>query len=1372
MKSQSIKKILAALILLLSPLTMLAEEAYAVYTESNTTLTFYYDNLRNTRPGTKYDLNSLNYPGWWRDDNYANVTNVVFDSSFRDARPTSTWCWFYDMTNLASIQGMKEYLNTSEVTDMRAMFEDCSSLTSLDVSGFNTENVTTMYCMFAGCSSLTSLDVSGFKTDNVMDMMDMFYKCSKIENLDVSGFNTAKVKFMVEMFHSCESLTSLDVSGFNTATVTDMDGMFGYCSGLTNIYCNDNWNKSGLSSTDMFKSCLNLKGGNGTVYNSSYTDATYAHPDAAGNPGYFTQPPYAALDGTTLTFYCDGKRSTRTTTFDLNSGYNFPGWYSPTSSITQVTFDASFQNARPTSTCSWFNGMKNLTSITGMKEYLNTSEVKIMSWMFDDCSGLTSLDVSAFNTAKVTSMYSMFYGCSSLTSLDVSGFNTAKVTSMDGMFSYCSNLKTIYCNDNWNKSGLSSTDMFKSCLKLNGGKGTTYSSSHTDATYAHPDAAGNPGYFTQPPYAALDGTTLTFYFDGKRSTRTTTYDLNSGTNDPGWYTDGKYARVTKVVFDYSFMYARPTSTYHWFYGMRNLTSIQGMKLYLNTSETMYGMFYNCSSLTSLDVSGFNTENVTDMSWMFRSCSSLTSLDVRNFKTTAVQYMDYMFYGCSSLETIYCNDDWNESNPTSARMFTRCESLKGGNGTAYNGNYTTATYAHPDVAGNRGYFSAMEAYAALSTDSKTLTFYYDGQRISRTGTTYLIPWTSDYPGWTSNTGNSTITTVNFDPSFDHYHGLTTTYDMFYGLRALTTINNLKYLHTENVTDMRRMFQNCSSLTSLDVSGFNTEKVTYMMYMFSDCSSLTTIYCDKNWDRIWGLYSTGMFFGCESLVGGKGTVYNYENTYADYAHPDGGTENPGYFSMSYAVLSTDGTTLTFYYDGQRNTREGTTYYLNTGATTPGWNTTTQRPYITTVVFDASFQYARPTSTYWWFYLMTALNSITGMKENLNTSQVTNMNGMFGYCSGLTSLDLSGFNTENVTTMSGMFASCSNLTSLDVSSFNTENVTAMNSMFGSCSKLTSLDVSSFNTENVTNMSSMFYNCSSLETICCNDDWNESNPTSTRMFFGCSSLVGGKGTAYNSSYITATYAHPDGGTDNQGYFSAKEAYAVLSTDNKTLTFYYDGQRNKREGTTYDLNGASSNPAWYSKRSYITTVVFDASFQYARPTSTYSWFYGMGNLTSITGMKENLNTSQVTTMRQMFRGCSSLTSLDVSGFNTENVTNHVRHVLQLLQSDEPRRERFQHGERDGHELDVPWLLQPDEPRRERLQYRECDGHECHVPVLLQPDEPRRERLQYRQGDRHAKHVLQLLQPDEPRRERFQYRQGDKHGRDVRLLLRPDKHLL
>ena len=231
-------------------------------------------------------------------------------------------------------------------------------------------------------------------------------------------------------------------------------------------------------------------------------------------------------------------------------------------------------------------------------------------------------------------------------------------------------------------------------------------------------------------------TTLTFYYDSQRSTRTgTTYDLNEGNNDPGWYSDGTNANVTKVIFNSSFTNARPTSTRRWFSGMKNLTSITELE-YLNTTEVtnMSSMFFNCSKLTSLDLSNFNTANVTTMGYMFQKCSGLTSLNVRifntanvtmmgymfeqcsgltsldlsNFNTARVTKMEYMFGSCTNLTTIYAGSGWTTDAVTSSSyMFKNCTKLVGGQGTTYDANHVNKAYAHIDGGtANPGYFTKL------------------------------------------------------------------------------------------------------------------------------------------------------------------------------------------------------------------------------------------------------------------------------------------------------------------------------------------------------------------------------------------------------------------------------------------------------------------------------------------------------------------------------------------------------------------------------------------------------------------------------------------------------------------------------------------
>ena len=223
-----------------------------------------------------------------------------------------------------------------------------------------------------------------------------------------------------------------------------------------------------------------------------------------------------------------------------------------------------------------------------------------------------------------------------------------------------------------------------------------------------------------------------------------------------------------------------------------------------------------------------------------------------------------------------------------------------------------------------------------------------------------------------------------------------------------------------------------------------------------------------------------------------------------------------------------------------------------------------------------------------------------NNFNTSNVTNMVGMFQGCTSIVSLDLNSFNTANVTDMTSgntrsMFYGCSSLTNLYINNFNTKNVTAMGALFSGCSSLTNLDLSSFNISNVIEINSMFSGCSSITSI----DLSSFNTSKVMnmgsMFSSCSSLISLDLSSFNTSKVTNMYQ-----------------------------MFYDCQ----SLTNLDLS----------------------SFNTSKVTNMTSIFSDCSSLTSLD--LSNFNTSKVTVMSYMFSNCYSLTSLNLSSFNTSKVTN------------------------------------------------------------------------------------------------------------------------
>ena len=191
--------------------------AYAEFNNATGTLTF---RRGLSKPAGAYDLNEGNATPEWRkekepehnNDEFIvpgvkiDISKVVFDASFANARPTSCYKWFDMCTSLTEIEGI-ENLNTEKVTNMGSMFSGCYVLNPLDVSNFNTQNVENMSYMFSSCEGLNSLDLSNFDTQKVTNMNGMFWDSSALKTIYVSDkFVTTKVSSGAKMFEGCTSL--------------------------------------------------------------------------------------------------------------------------------------------------------------------------------------------------------------------------------------------------------------------------------------------------------------------------------------------------------------------------------------------------------------------------------------------------------------------------------------------------------------------------------------------------------------------------------------------------------------------------------------------------------------------------------------------------------------------------------------------------------------------------------------------------------------------------------------------------------------------------------------------------------------------------------------------------------------------------------------------------------------------------------------------------------------------------------------------------------------------------------------------------------------------------------------------------------------
>lgn len=849
-------------------------------------------------------------------DNCSNLTSV--DVTNLDTSEVTDMGWmFYGCQNLITIKGIGS-LDIHNVTYMQAMFGNCFSLTALDgIGNWDTCNVVDIHSIFSHCSSLATLDVSGWDTSNMKGMGNMFWGCSSLTTLDVSGWDTSKVTYMHGMFDSCSSLTTLDVSGWNTSKVTDMRCMFSDCSSLTALDVSG-WDTSKVTYMyNMFDSCSSLTTLNGiSGWNTSnVTDTSHMFND------------------------CSSLKSLSLTGWDTRNVTNMSGMFAGMESIEHLDL-SSFDTSNVTSMYFMFSaytGNSETGKNTALKSLdlsnFDTSNVTDMASMFQRLDGLEVLNLANFNTDKVTNMKYMF-NCAGLKELNIENFSTQSCTNIENMLNYAHSLEKITVGPKF--SFAPSTSATKTTLNSYSAAASVYGYWYNTSGQRIPkDEIPNYRKDTYTvygkPYATLyeDGTLI---FDvgatassshGEAIMSWSGFDTNTASEKPQWYP--YRALVSKVIFQGAI---HPKNTAYWFQGMHNLSAITSLHQLDTKSVTNMEYMFDMqdgnsqektdnTALKSLDLRYFVTDKVTDMTGMFQNLSGLTTLSIGNFNTSNVTSMDSMFAGLSSMTSLNLKH-FNTQNVTSMKAM----------------------------------FSGMSQLSSLDMG-------------------------------------------NFD--------------------------------TSNCTDMSKMFMECSHLKSVNIENFNTEKVSHFDRVFAGCESLSAIDL-RNWNTGNAVSMADMFNGCIGLstvtlgedftFDGAGStrlcnlVSGTKMWYNTRREPFSGTSIPNNTfdvyqdtpdNIAYAALHADGT-LAFYRSQKPLSKYGETLHTYSGFEIDIYSSQVNTPWypdrgsIKQVIIVES---VRPRSTAYWFSGMMNLTHFDG--TNLDTTQAESMKGMFDGSDNIMSVTL---------------------------------------------------------------------------------------------------------------------------------------------------------------------------------------------------------------------------------------------------------------------------------------------------------------------------------------------------------------------------------
>lgn len=531
-------------------------------------------------------------------------------------------------------------------------------------------------------------------------------------------------------------------------------------------------------------------------------------------------------DTQTLTIYYDDNWQKGDFTIPSNGTpywrYNDNLGYKGLAKIKTVVFDPSFKDARLKDCSWWFSGFKGLTTITHL-EYLNTSQVTNMQYMFSNCESLEALDLSTFNTENVTNMSNMFYYCKSLKSLNLSSFNTSKVNYMGSMFHDCESLTALNLSS-FNTENISDYEyMFHCCKSLTALDLSSFNSKEILNTSCMFTGCIALKTIDISSFDTSKTTNMSFMFSGCSALETiyasSAFTTDNVKNDsymfstctklknytgsgkthahigeggyftvaPAWVRfDAATGTLTfqcssaKTDADTDFFLNEGSDVPGWYPAKSaDIKTVVFKRNFRDARPTTCLLWFgSCTNLTSIEgLENLNTSDVTRMDYMFYKCEQLRALDLSGFNTEKVEDMRDMFSNCKNLETLNLSSFKTNNLKNMSEMFLECNKI-----------------AQLDLSG-------------------------------------------------------------FNTS---------------GVKALDLV-----------------FKNCYALASLDLSSFDTKWVTDMSSLFEYCQSLKTIYVSDRFStfKVKVNNSTNMFRYCNNLKGATAFADIQEKEKARANYTDG-------------------------------------------------------------------------------------------------------------------------------------------------------------------------------------------------------------------------------------------------------------------------------------------------------------------------------------------------------------------------------------------------------------------------------------------------------------------------------------------------------
>ncbi len=1055
-----------------------------------------------------------------------NMTNFVFPSN---------------SSNLfsAGLNGLNDIIltgsDTSHVTNMQSMFGGNSSLKTLDFSSWNTSNVTNMISMFGG-TYFESLDLSNFDVSHVTSIDNIFGGAYKLHDLNLSNWDLSNYgSSSISMFGGNSLLETIDMTNFvfpnicynlfsagltglkeviladsDTSNVTNMQNMFSGCSSLTTVDFSS-WNTSNVTNmSSMFSGASSLP-----KLDLSNFDVTHVISIGSIFSGAFKLEELN-LSNWDLSNY----GSSSISMFGGNSLLE-------TIDMTNFVF--------PTNCSGFFaSGLTSLKNL--IFDGVNTENITNMSGMFSGCTAIVNLDLSNFDTTNVTSIGSMFYNMNNLEELNLSNWkfnnnitnnfvnmsslnsnqntklakiilndvDTSNVTNMSGMFENLTNspnLITLDLSDFDTSNVTNISYMFNNSKYLKTLDLSTWdTSSVLSASSVFYSASGLTNLnLSNWNLSKVNSSSYSLYFFNGNSLLETIDMTNFvfPSNCSGFFASG-LTGLNNLILTGSDT-SNVTNMSNMFSGLSKITELDLTSWDTSHVTIMSGIFSGSSKITELNLSSWDTSHVTSISGIFSGATGLTDLNLSGWNLSNLTANPGMFGGNSLLETI---DMTNFVFPSNCSGFF-ASGLTGLNNLILTGSDTSHVTNMSNMFSGLSKITELDLSMWDTTNLTSIGYMFQGMRnlqelnlsnwkFNNSLTSGFVPMT--YLNGDSNLKNIILENVNTS-------NVTTMNSMFSGINSvpnLTTLD-LSDFDTRNVTNIASMFSSSSSIKTLDLSNFDVSHVTSIGSIFTGATGLTDLNL-SGWN-LSHLTSNISIFGGNTLLKtidmtnfvfptncsgffatGLTGLNNLILTGSDTSHVTNMNTmfagNSSFTNLDLSMWDTSHVTdVSSMFGGVSNLQT-----LNLS----NWDLSSldSRYSPSLLVGNSKLEtidmtnFVFPINSNSFFSAgLTSLNKL--IFNNINTSNVTNMSGMFAGLSSIKELDLGNFDTSHVTNMSRMFAGTSSLTSLNLSNFDTRNVTNISGMFSDMKNLATLNLSNFKVNNVTSIADLFSKMDSLREL-----------------------------------------------------------------------------------------------------------------------------------------------------------------------------------------------------------------------------------------------------------------------------------------------------